>query len=746
MDNISFKNAFAEHKRGNVERAIEMYTALLNNNVIHRDIYNCLSTALLQKNLPQDAISVLKIAMAHYPKDAELLFRLGAAYLQSKLIPEAQQYLENALNEGFKSVELYYSLGECARLQNDMDKAIHYLVLTIQSKPEHFMAHFNLAMIYKESKMFDTSLSHFKHALKQHPETPECYNNMGLIYEETGEYGKAIECLEKALTLKPYNFQILSNYLSVLIKDKKMDLAIEILSNTVKQNPSNPELLNGLGNLFWKNKNFEEAERCYDSAISVKENFDHAYFNKGVLYRENARYDEAIQSFTKAVYYNSNFADAILNLGETYIVLGEIDKAEKCFKDILSINPEHKVASDNLLLCYNYNAMYSAEKIFLKHQEWGNNVEKSKYLRSFSKTDRIRIGLISPDFCKHPASRFMHALFEFIDSSLFEIYCYAEITYCDEKTDYFKSKCNKWLEINNLSDSELAEIILQDSVSVLFDCAGHMNRNRLEVFTYRPAPLQISAFGYPSTTGLKSIDYRFADSITDPPEYHSYYTEKLLNFDKCFCSFSPDGIAEISTELPAKINGYITFGSLHTTSRLNKKVIDLWSDVLHAVPDSHLLIFRTTLCASVIHRIKSQFIENNISLNRVDFQSKIPESGYLTVYSKIDCQLDTFPWSGHTTACESLCMGVPMLTLYGDRHAGRMVSSILINSGLEDYVAYSEKEYIDKAIANTSDIPRLARLRSDLPEQFRMSTVCDGKEFTKELENKIIELITRTHL
>jgi protein O-GlcNAc transferase len=287
-----------------------------------------------------------------------------------------------------------------------------------------------------------------------------------------------------------------------------------------------------------------------------------------------------------------------------------------------------------------------------------------------------------------------------------------------------------------MTDDQLTQRIRQDKIDILIDCAGHMGGNRLGVFAGRAAPVQVSAFGYPCTSGLKSIDYRMTDNVTDNNLSQKYYTEKLLFTDTCFCTFATPSDAPDTGPLPALKNGFITFGSLHTTSRLNRAVIELWAVILNKIKSSHLIIFRTTLTRSVINRLNSWFRESAVDLSKIEYLSEIPQKGYLDIYNRIDCQLDTFPWSGHTTACESLWMGVPVITLCGDRYASRMVSSVLYHCGMKEWICGSKEEYVQKAINAAYEIEKLKKTRTDLRSEVIKSELMNNARYTEEIEKQ----------
>jgi predicted O-linked N-acetylglucosamine transferase (SPINDLY family) len=285
-----------------------------------------------------------------------------------------------------------------------------------------------------------------------------------------------------------------------------------------------------------------------------------------------------------------------------------------------------------------------------------------------------------------------------------------------------------------IPDEDAIEAVKNDRIDILVDCAGHTGGNRLRLFANKPGAIQVSSFGYPATTGLAAMDYYLTDAILDSQEDADHYAEKLLRIAPCFCCFRPPPNAPAVGGLPAAKNGFVTFGSLHTLARLNDRVIELWSGILKSIPDSRLRIIRTTLAGEIRNNLEAKFSGHGVDPGRIDLISEIPATGHLSLYNTIDISLDTFPWSGHTTACESLWMGVPVITLHGDRHAGRMVSSILSAVGLTEWRTYSTVEYLSIAGKKAGSIEALISLRSGLRDSVAASDLCNAEKYARKVE------------
>jgi predicted O-linked N-acetylglucosamine transferase (SPINDLY family) len=230
------------------------------------------------------------------------------------------------------------------------------------------------------------------------------------------------------------------------------------------------------------------------------------------------------------------------------------------------------------------------------------------------------------------------------------------------------------------------------------------------------------------------MDYRITDAICDPLGEATAHTETLVRISPCFCCYCPPHAAPEPGPVPCRQTGIVTFGSTHTLARLSDEVLDLWARLLLEIPSSRLLIVRNTLKGSSLALMEKRFSSHSIPENRVIFQDAIPKKGHLAVYQNIDVFLDTFPWSGHATVCEALWMGVPAITLAGNRHAGRMVASVLSCLDMKDFVAKTKEDYLSIAAGLASDAGKLETLRGTLRTRMKNSPMCDAKAFTAKLE------------
>jgi predicted O-linked N-acetylglucosamine transferase (SPINDLY family) len=256
--------------------------------------------------------------------------------------------------------------------------------------------------------------------------------------------------------------------------------------------------------------------------------------------------------------------------------------------------------------------------------------------------------------------------------------------------------------------------------------------------------VQVSYLGYPNTTGLSAIHYRLTDAVADPPGEPPCHTEELVRLPGGFCCYAPPDAAPAVAPPPSRSRSFITFGSLHKLAKLNGDVLDLWCAVLRALPSARLLVFRDVLRGSTRDYFREQFARRGIAEDRRILRHQVAETEtFLAAYRDVDILLDTFPWGGHATACEALWMGVPVLTLLGNRHAGRMVAGVLTRLGLTDLIAGTPEGFVARAVELANDPDRLAWLRAGLRERMRASPLCDGNTFTRQLETAYREMWLR---
>jgi predicted O-linked N-acetylglucosamine transferase (SPINDLY family) len=359
---------------------------------------------------------------------------------------------------------------------------------------------------------------------------------------------------------------------------------------------------------------------------------------------------------------------------------------------------------------------------------------------------RLRLGYLSSDFREHSVASFIEPLLRNHDRARFEVYCYSDLPTPDATTQQIRREADAWRDITKLNDAEAARLVREDHIDILFDLAGHTGNNRLGIFAAQPALVQIAYLGYPNTTGLHTVAYRITDTVADPPGKEAYYSERLLHLDGCFLCYQPLSGAPDVAPLPALSNGYVTFGSFNNYSKLNANVLEVWAEVLRQIPGSRLLLKCPALTDEAIRaRVLAHFRTLGIEDNRLELLGHTrTRAEHLAVYGRVDIALDTFFYNGTTTTCEALWMGVPVLSLMGRRHAGRVGASLLTTVGLTDWLVDTTEAYVSAARHHAGDFAALGQLRASLRGQVQASMLCDAHAFARRFEAALLRVIEGT--
>ena len=385
-----------------------------------------------------------------------------------------------------------------------------------------------------------------------------------------------------------------------------------------------------------------------------------------------------------------------------------------------------------------YKAHVGYNELF-KNIVWYEHKDRYQ-LEAISKKQvgRIRIGYISPDLRNHVVLRFSWAMLADYDKERFEVYCYHNSPNEDNYSEKIKEMTDCWRNISGMSAQAAAEVIYQDKIDILVDLAGHTQHNPLPVLAYKPAPVQISGIGYFATTGLKAIDYFISDKYlaSDP----KYFCENIIELEHSHFCYTPIYDAPSTGEAPCMKNGFITFGSFNHIRKITDEVMELWVDIIKAVPESHLLLKGSVFDDEYGYKLFcDRLAKFGVDMTVDEWQKRIELRGfsreYLAEYRDIDIALDTFPYPGGGTTCDALYMGVPVITLSGNSHGERFGKSLLENIGLSEFVVYDKQAYFDLAVGLAKEPEIINNLHIGLRHMMETSPLMDRKLYMGELES-----------
>jgi predicted O-linked N-acetylglucosamine transferase (SPINDLY family) len=348
---------------------------------------------------------------------------------------------------------------------------------------------------------------------------------------------------------------------------------------------------------------------------------------------------------------------------------------------------------------------------------------------------RLRVGYISPYMMRNSFGTWLfRPLIRKHDRSRFEVFLYSDVKTPDRDTQSFRDTDSVWRETVRFNDEALADLIRKDQIDILVDLTGHASANRLLTFARKPAPVQISAWGHPTGTGLPVMDYLFADPVAVPEDVRPLFAETVVDLP-CFLGYEPPEYAPAIVSPPAAEGRPMTFGCLNRLSKITARCLGLWSRLLSDMPNTRLVLKDPQLSDPRMRsRIAKVFIDCGINEDRLTFLTSTPHDQHLAAYNEIDIALDPFPQSGGVSTFEALWMGVPVVALLGPSVSGRGAAAILSSLGLQDWVADSEDTYLALAKRKASDIPALAELRRGLRPLMAGSPAADSSQYTRAVE------------
>ena len=387
---------------------------------------------------------------------------------------------------------------------------------------------------------------------------------------------------------------------------------------------------------------------------------------------------------------------------------------------------------------------FEPDRYFDDLQNFANMVEKQQlsaftHWASNGKQKSLRVGFVSGDFKAHPVGFFLEGVLKQLrKSSSIELYAYPTTTISDDVTNRIKTLFHSWAPISGKNDKDAARLIHNDGVQILIDLSGHTAKNRLSLFGWRPAPIQITWLGYFASTGLKEMDYILGDPFVTPETEAHHFTEKIWQLPESYLCFTPPEQSLPVGPLPALSNGYITFGCFNSLSKMTNEVIAVRSDILNAVPNSKLFLKDKQLgYLRGRDRVLSQFALHGITKDRLLLEGESNRQEYLECYHRVDVALSPFPYGGGTTSVEGLWMGVPVVTKKGSYFLSHLGESLAHNTKLSDWIAFDNDQYTMKAIEFSSDLEALGNLRSGLRENLRRSPLYDVERFSGHLEQAL---------
>lgn len=611
----------------------------------------------------------------------------------------------------------------------------------IQSTPQDAKTYYHLGQMLSTRGQWVQALKNYQQAIALQAHYPEAYHDMGNLWYAQHHLNEALTCYQCALTLDSNNAQLYHNIGTVYYEQGHFEQALIYFQRALDINPHEATTYTNLGAVLSQQKKWQEAIVCYQQALKLMPHHAQTYHNLGIAFYHQYQLTQAIVCYQHALALEPNLAQTHLFLGNALQDKGMIEEALQAYRQILQANALNLTVQSSLAFTLNYSLNTEAPNIFLEHRKvdeyhalpLAHLIEPHRNRPDPQK--RLKIAYVSPDFYGHPVALFMEPILAHHHHDQFEIFCFYNQTIVDVMTQCLQAYADHWIECAPWSDEQFAQQLRELQIDILIDLAGHTAHHRLLTFARKPAPIQVTYLGYPNTTGLTAIDYRITDHYVDCIGINDHLNSetpiKLPGSFFCYQAYSHT--PPINT-LPALEKGYLTWGSLNKHQKINPFLLNLWAQILKAVPHSRLIVQMSSfkdLETQQAFQIQMQHL--GIDKERLTLNTYLSAPKHLETYHHVDIALDSYPFNGGTTTCEALWMGVPVVTLVGERQVSRMGLSILSTVGLPQLIAYTPQEYVNICLQLANNLNYLQALRTEMRD--RMWPLMDAATFTHHLES-----------
>ena len=708
----------------------------------HQLAWKILGAVLGQSGRNSEAVNANQSAIALSPQDAQAHNNLGITLKELGRLEEAEACYRQSIALQPTLAEAHSNLGITLQELGRLNEAEASFRKAISLKPIFPYAHSNLGITLKELGRFEGAEASYKQAIALKPDYVEAHNNLGVALKELGRFEEAEASYTQAIALKPDYAEPHSNLGLMLMKLGRLDEAETSYRQAIALKPDYAVALSNLGNTLKELGRLNEAEASYRQAIGVKSDLTEAYNNLGVMLKGLGRLDESEACLGRAIASKPDFAEAHSNLGNTLKELGRFEEAEASYTQAMALKPDFAEAHSNLLFLY---SGYSYDtSLYLKEAHDYGRRRTEAVTSQFSnwlceeEHQALRVGFVSGDLSNHPVGYFLEGLLNELGGSKLALFAYPTKLLEDELTVRIKPHFAAWRPLVGIGDEAAANLIHSDGIHILIDLSGHTAGNRLPIFAWKPAPVQISWLGYFASSGVTEIDYILGDPYVTPIEEAGHFTEKIWRLPESYLCFTQPNVDVDVAPLPALTNGSVTFGCFNKIERINDDVVAVWARILKAIPDSKLFLKDKKLSNdSMRDAVYRRFEFVGIGRGRLILEGSSPRSEYLASYNRVDIALSPFPYGGGTTSAEGLWMGVPVIAKRGNHFLSHLGESIAHNTGLSEWIASDQDDYVAKAIEYSSNLDGLAKLRLRLREQVLYSPLFDRKRFASHFETAL---------
>ncbi|MGJ4954937.1 tetratricopeptide repeat protein [Bradyrhizobium sp. HKCCYLRH2015] len=670
------------------------------------------------------------------PNHFGALYMLGLSEHQSNNSESAERLLKRALLVDPQNVAARYARAVVLSALQRGDEALTCFDDLLALKPDFFEAQLERGKLLSRLQRFAEAVVSFDNALRINPQHLDVLMNKGEALHYLGRFADAIACYDQLLAAKPTHLAAIINRGCAFKDLRRSDEAIAEFNRALALAPDDTTALINRGETFLQLKRNDDALADFDRVIALDPQFTLGWLGRANVLMLNKRVSEALEACQRAVTIEPNSAKALSQIGQCHALMGDAEAAVALFDRALAIDPADEVALANRIFSLDFCDVGYAEHQAVRSEWWrriGSRIAERHppdHTNDLDPHRRIVVGYVSGDFKEHSAARTIRPVLQNHDKSQVGVICYSNSPVQDEITETFRAAADRWHDVMQWSDDQLTDAIRSDRVDILVDLSGHSRGNRLATFARKPAPIQVTAWGHATGTGLATMDYLFGDPVMAPLEVRHLFTEQIYDLP-CLIIIEPPPAGLRSLEAPVTSNGHVTYGAFTRANRLSSAVLDVWARILRADVSARLLVKDYLLGDAAIQaRLLADFAARGIAPDRIDLMGPTSRDEHLAAHRLIDIWLDPFPNGGGVSAWEALHMGLPVVSKLGNGMCSRAGGAILTAIGMADWVATTDDEYVDIALRSTPD--RLRMIRHQLPDL--IAARCGPAIYTRAVE------------
>jgi len=713
--------------------------------------------ARLQKQLRKQAETLLAAAISAYrqgkssdvqalclrilkdlPDHFDALHLLGVSQSDCRQFEQAETTLARAVSVAPRSAEAHSNLGVALFELKRYDEARKCQERAVLLRPNFPTALTNLGNVLGRMGLADQALDAHNRAIQAKPDYVDAYCNRGMVLLLLNRNDEADRSFDRALTFQRDHLPATIGKALVSFNLRHYDAAKTAFDAVLASRPDVAMVRAHRGRLFFEMSQIDAAKADFDAALALDPLLEAAWLGKAQIGILTGNVMGAIGACMKALEQDPASTSAIMFLGVCHRMQGDIVASIEHFDRALAIKPDLEEAITRKV----FTLDFAPDADFAVHQAarrawWdaiGLKLPRAEPQRRIADPNkRIVVGYVSSDFRSHSAAWAFMPVFRNHDRRDFEIVCYSCAPVQDAVTEECRSLVDNWVDASQLSDDQLARRIQSDGIDILVDLSGHTAGNRLAVFARKPAPIQVSAWGHATGTGLPTMDYLFSDPVVIPQPVRHLFAEKIYDLP---CAITTETLLDApSSALPMIRNGHVTFGVFNRIDKISDQALVVWSKLLQQVAGSTIVIKNGALDDPLLRDgLIGRFLAHGISQDRVKCIGLTSRREHIAEFANIDISLDPFPQNGGVSTWESLRAGVPVVAKLGRTVSSRAGGAIVKAVGLHDWVADDDDGYVVIARTYASMASHLQALRASLPAAIAASEAGNGAIYTRRVE------------